>query len=330
MRVASHGRHSRAARKSVGFLTEVRWFHSERHSHHVPRILHDCHGPGVGDVPRRGQSRSRTMATKAIAPARWSVYPATSWSRPIEIARKQTVTLAVDAKVTCDGMVCMAADLKQGSGSQEKRKSHGIGHDRTGPDGNQHGAAPSCGPVTSASFTTSIRKPCRHSSKRGRSATTSLEDFVEQAENAARRLDDGAGGGGRSDAEGPRPAPRTRRRGHRRRQLLLPRRHPPRRRTETEGHSLCRRRDQRRRLGLGAGLLPDDRRRGSRRPAPRPDLRRPGPEHRCGAAHARPREGRRHRRTRLPALRARAARATSSRWSTTASSTASWPPMRKG
>ena len=35
-----------------------------------------------------------------------------------------------------------------------------------------------------------------------------------------------------------------------------------------------------------------------------PDLRRPGPGYRGGAAHARPGEGRRHRRARLPALRA--------------------------
>jgi hypothetical protein len=29
-------------------------------------------------------------------------------------SKEQTVTLAVDAKVTCDGMVCTAADLKPG------------------------------------------------------------------------------------------------------------------------------------------------------------------------------------------------------------------------
>ena len=50
----------------------------------------------------------------------------------------------------------------------------------------------------------------------------------------------------------------------RRRQLLLPRRHPPRRGAEANGHSLCRRRHQRRRLGAGARLLPDDRRRAGR------------------------------------------------------------------
>ena len=52
---------------------------------------------------------------------------------------------------------------------------------------------------------------------------------------------------------------------HRRRQLVLPRRHPPRQGTGREGHPLRRRRHQRRRLGPGARLLPDDRR---RRPAP--------------------------------------------------------------
>ena len=37
--------------------------------------------------------------------------------------------------------------------------------------------------------------------KEGAVGATSLEDFVQQAEKAPRRLDDGAGGGGRSDAE---------------------------------------------------------------------------------------------------------------------------------
>ena len=44
------------------------------------------------------------------------------------------------------------------------------------------------------------------------------------------------------------------------------------------------------------------------------------------AAHAGPREGGRHRRGRATCTAGRAGPATSSRWSTTASSTASWPP----
>jgi hypothetical protein len=39
-------------------------------------------------------------------------------------SKEQTVTLAVDAKVTCDGMVCMAADLKQGMNIRVSTKSN--------------------------------------------------------------------------------------------------------------------------------------------------------------------------------------------------------------
>ena len=119
-----------------------------------------------------------------------------------------------------------------------------------------------------------------------------------------------------------RPAARTGRHRHRRRQLLLPRRHSPRRRAEAEGHPLCGRRHQRRRLGSGARLLPDDRRRGnasssasirssppwlpaSRRRRARPAARRSAAPPSMATCTAVP-----------------AARATSSRWFTTASSTA--------
>ena len=58
-----------------------------------------------------------------------------------------------------------------------------------------------------------------------------------------------------------------------------------------QGHPLCRRRHQRRRLGPGARLLHDDRRRGRRRAAPRPDLRHPGAGPRRHPAHAGARNG---------------------------------------
>ena len=60
---------------------------------------------------------------------------------------------------------------------------------------------------------------------------------------------------------------------HRRRQHALPRRHPPRERAPREGHPPRRRRHERRRLGLRARLLPDDRRREGRRRPAQPDLR---------------------------------------------------------
>ena len=58
-----------------------------------------------------------------------------------------------------------------------------------------------------------------------------------------------------------RAAPAERRHHHRRRQLLLHRRHPAADRAAPERHPLCRRRHERRRLGTGARLLHDDRRR---------------------------------------------------------------------
>ena len=94
-----------------------------------------------------------------------------------------------------------------------------------------------------------------------------------------------------------------------------------------QGHPLRRRRHERRRVRPRARLLPDDRRRGRGRRAPRSDLR---------DARARRRRRSSARRA-APAIAATAelgylhcgpdrAPATSSRWSTTASSTASWPP----
>ena len=69
------------------------------------------------------------------------------------------------------------------------------------------------------------------------------------------------------------------------------------------GHPLRGRGNQRRGVGIGTRLLPDDRRRGRSGRAPGPDLLQPGARDRGGAAHGRPREDGRHRRTWLPALR---------------------------
>ena len=149
------------------------------------------------------------------------------------------------------------------------------------------------------------------------------EDFVTKLDDAARGLADGAGGRGRRDHR--RPRCRCSSRATSSSTAATPT-------TSTtsaapselarEGHPLRRRRHQRRRLGPGARLLPDDRRRGRGRAAPRSDLRDARPGHRRHR-RARPaaRRRRRHGRARLSALRAERRRATSSRWSTTASST---------
>ena len=97
-----------------------------------------------------------------------------------------------------------------------------------------------------------------------------------------------------------------------------------------EGHPLRRRRHERRRVGPRARLLHDDRRRDRRRAAPRSDLRDARARHRRHPAHAGPREGRRAPPSTATCTAGRTAPATSSRWCTTASSTASWPRTPKG
>ena len=77
-----------------------------------------------------------------------------------------------------------------------------------------------------------------------------------------------------------------------------------------EGHPLRGRRHQRRRLGPGARLLPDDRRRAGGGAAPRSDLRaRWRPASATSPRTPGPRASRRHRRAGLPALRAERRRA---------------------
>ena len=117
---------------------------------------------------------------------------------------------------------------------------------------------------------------------------------------------------------------------HRRRQFLLRRRHPPREGTGVTRDPLRGRRHQRRRVGPGTRLLHDDRRRdrrgrsisirSSRRWRPAWATFRARRDGRSSAAPP----------NRATCTAARTAPATSSRWSTTASSTASWPPTPKG
>ncbi len=152
-----------------------------------------------------------------------------------------------------------------------------------------------------------------------------------QAQAAARRMDDGAGGRGRADGRGfvePIPARRHHRR---RRQLLLHRRHPSRRNARGQGDSLCRFGYQRRRVGTRARLLPDDWRRAASDQTSRFNFR-----HARAADRFRPAHCRAARRSRAAppstatCIAAPTAPATSSRWFTTESSTGSWRRTRKG
>ena len=90
---------------------------------------------------------------------------------------------------------------------------------------------------------------------------------------------------------------------HRRRQHPLPRRHPSRRRIEGQGHPPRRLRHQRRRLGIGARVLPDDRRRDRGRTAPEPAVRHDRPRGGRRPANTRPQRRSEPLRAGLPALR---------------------------
>ena len=72
---------------------------------------------------------------------------------------------------------------------------------------------------------------------------------------------------------------------------------------QAQGHPLRRLRHQRRRVRAGARLLPDDRRRGSGREAPGPDIQGDRARGRGRAAHPRQEGCSRYRRARIPALR---------------------------
>ena len=95
-----------------------------------------------------------------------------------------------------------------------------------------------------------------------------------------------------------------RRRHHRRRQHQLQRRRAPRARAGAQGNPISRHRHVGRRVGPGARLLPDDRRRRRDGEAPRSDLFRAGARPRRHRAHGRPREARSARRARLHPRRA--------------------------
>ena len=101
--------------------------------------------------------------------------------------------------------------------------------------------------------------------REGRHRRVVARRLRRQAQTAAGRVDDGAGGGGRADGRGP-VEPLPARRHHRRwRQFVLHRRHPARRSARGEGDSLRRFGHQRRRFRTRAWILPDDRRRAASR-----------------------------------------------------------------
>ena len=152
-------------------------------------------------------------------------------------------------------------------------------------------------------------------------ARATLAELVGAARQAARRLADGARCGRRRGARAADPAARRRRHRHRRRQLVLPRR------SSAARDALKSRGIHYVDVGTSGGVAglergyclmiggeSDDRR------AARPDLRHACARRRSGAAHAGPRDSATPPSTGT-CIAARTARATSSRWSTTASST---------
>ena len=226
-------------------------------------------GPGRGDHPRAGE-RDRARADPRLVDQRPDP--------PLPLAEAE------------------------GGDRHDHGPPHAARDDRAGPDGRQprppaHARRPSLRGLR--------RQPwCgEEPGGRGRDGRDDAGRLRGQARQAAGHLDHGPGRGRPAHARpAGRPA-RGRRHRHRRRQLLLPRRHHPGQGAEGVGHPLRRLRHQRRRVGARPRLLPDDRRRGRRGRAPRPDLQ----DHRARGgqrrADARADPHRRDRPGRLPALR---------------------------
>ena len=143
-----------------------------------------------------------------------------------------------------------------------------------------------------------------------------------EAQPAAGRLADGPGGGRGREHHRSAAAARAGRHRDRRRQLVLRRRHPAREGARREGHPLRGRGHERRRLGPRARLLHDDRRRtGGRRSTSIRSSRR---SHRASATSRAPPAANAPTAppSRATCTAGRTAPGTSSRWCTTASSTA--------
>ena len=166
------------------------------------------------------------------------------------------------------------------------------------------------------------QRRCRQAARRrGRHRRDVHAGLRGQAGEAPQHLAHAARRDHRQDPGRAGGAARARRRGHRRRQLLLPRRHRPGQAAQAEADPLPGLRHLRRGVRPGARVLPDDRRRGRASRAAGPVFKSIAP----GFGSAEPTPGR-TKTTALPrtatCTAGRAAPGTSSRWSTTASSTA--------
>ena len=149
----------------------------------------------------------------------------------------------------------------------------------------------------------------------------------QAAGKTAGDLDDGSGGAGGTAHRRPAAAAGARRHSHRRRQFPLRGRHPQGAGTGGAADRLRRLRNERRRDGSGARLLPDDRRPRSGGAPPRSRVQDTGAGRGRHSAHPRPRKRPAAPRNWAIFIAAPAAPAISSRWCTTASNTDSWRPM---
>ncbi len=190
----------------------------------------------------------------------------------------------------------------------EEGVSHATRNDRTRPHGRQHGAAASGRRAPVRGLRPVAQGSGGVGEGQGRRGLVARR-HGEEAGHAAGGLADGPGRGRGRDHRRPAAAPLAGRHPHRRRELLLRRRHPAREGARGEAHPLRGRRDQRRRLGTRARLLPDDRRRAGGGEAPRSDFRAARTRQRRRASHSGARTGRRHRRARVPPLRTERRRA---------------------
>ena len=154
--------------------------------------------------------------------------------------------------------------LARGRNACQLTQPDAARHDRAGPDGGQPRPPADARRPPLRRLRRQRRARSRRSTAEGATGATSLADFVAKLETAAGRLDHGArprvvqldarrarpAAGRRATSSSTAATPTTATTSPRAKQLIDPR------------HPLRRLRHQRRRVGPGARLLPDDRRRG--------------------------------------------------------------------
>ena len=177
--------------------------------------------------------------------------------------RRRTPTLEHDSST--NALIRALSQASKQAQRSRRRLTHAARNDRPWPDGREHGAPPDQGRPRMRG----VRHVAEGGGRAGRRRRPSAPPRSPSSSRSSTKpravwLMVPAGVVDKTHRRSA-AAARGRRHPDRRRQLVLRRRHPPREGAGAEGHPLCRRRHQRRRLGPRARLLHDDRRRDRRR-----------------------------------------------------------------